>query len=413
MPAGISLGARNWFSRYWREMLLVATSVIVTYCVLDIAYRIYQYETLPDRLFRLGEVLLRNHGQGRVIFDEHTGYRYAPLIDGHERPPFNSHWRTNSYGHVSDVEYPRRKPPDEYRIAVLGDSMTANTQNNVRWTDVVERQLNASPKWQAFVGGRSTRVINFGVHMMGIVQFAAMLRYHALDFDPDLIIVNFISDDVRRRLIFMVPPTVTPDTDETLRLYIKTNILYQIRWFRFYPELLAATAGGYLHMRSLLPLDERLIWAQSLNNIFTETSEAISASAAAIRDMLALAHAHERPILFFQQPQADELDELDSPHVKWFVEAVQKAVPEFRVVDMQPRMAVLLAGKHVKDRPDLAGMTRNALMLLPDSQKLEVYRWFYLPDDAHYTDYGTTLYGNQVAAHLIEQSRLGFNDRSE
>ena len=393
-------------------MLLVATSVIVTYCVLDIAYRIYQYETLPDRLFRLGEVLLRNHGQGRIVFDEHTGYRYAPRIEARARPPFNAHWRTNSYGHVSDVEYSQNKPPDEYRIAVIGDSMTANTQNNVRWTDLVERQLNASPKWRSFVGGRSTRVINFGVPMFGIVQFAAMLRYHALDFDPDLIIVNFISDDVRRRLIFMVPPTVTPDTDETLRLYIKTNILYQVRWFRFYPELLAATLGTYWHwhMRCLLPLDERLVWAQSLNNIFTETSEAISASAAAIRDMLALAHAHERPIVFFQQPQADELDELDVPHVKWFAEAVQRAVPEFRVVDMRPRMAALLAGKRLKDRPDLAGMTRNALMRLPDSRKLELYRWFYLPDDAHYTDYGTTLYGEQVAGYLIEQSGAGFDE---
>ena len=82
-----------------------------------------------------------------------------------------------------------------------------------------------------------------------------------------------------------------------------------------------------MHLRSLLPLDERLIWAQSLNNIFTDTSEAISATAAAIRDMLALAHAHDRPILFFQQPQADELDELDLSHEKLrLVGAVQKAV---------------------------------------------------------------------------------------
>jgi hypothetical protein len=391
-------------------MLLVAVSVIVTYCVLDIAYRIYQYETLPDRLFRIGEVLLLNHAQGRVIFDEHAGFRYAPHIEGHDGPPFNGHWRTNSYGHVSDVEYPRHKPPGEYRIAVIGDSMTANTENNVRWTEVVERRLNAAPEWRAFVGGRSTRVINFGVHMMGIVQFAAMARYHVVDFDPDLIIVNFISDDIRRRLIFLVPPTVTPDTDETLRLYIKTNILYQIRWFRFYPELLAATIGGHLNMRCLLPLDERLIWAQSLNNIFTETSEAISASADAIRDMLALAHARKRPIVFLQQPQVDELEEMDVPHEKWLVEAVQKVVPEFKVGDMQPRMAALLDGRRLKDRPDLAGMTRDAIIRLPDARKLEVYRWFYLPDDWHYTDYGTTLYGGQVAAHLIEQSRLGFHD---
>ncbi len=403
-----------WLLRHWREMLLAATSIVVTYCILEIAYRYYQYETLPGRLFRLASAQLQDHPQGQLIlFDEHTGYRYAPFVEGHSGPPFNGHWRTNSYGHVSQVEYPRQKPPEEYRIAVVGDSMTANIQNNIRWTEVAERQLNASPQWRAFVGGRSTRVINFGVHMFGMVQFAAMVRYHVFDFDPDLIIVNFISDDVRRRLFFLVPPTATSDTHRLLRLFIRTNILYQIQWFRFYPELFAGTIGRLWHMRCNLPPDERLIWAQSVNFVYAETSEAISASAAAVRDMLAFTRTHARPILFLQQPDVDELDDTGDLQGKQLVDDLQTAVPEFRFVNMQPRMVALLDGKRLKDRPDLAGMTRNSIARLPDSRKLEVYRWFFLPDDPHYTDYGTTLYGRQVAAYLIEQFRMGFNDRRD
>lgn len=389
-------------------MLLAATSVVLTYCLLEIGYRLYEYETLPDRLFRLGSEQARNRGQGQVIFDEHTGFRYAPHVDGRSGPPFNARWRTNSYGHVSDEEYPRQKPPDEYRIAVVGDSMTANTQNSVRWTELVAQQLNASAQWRAFVHGRSTRVINFGLPMVGIVQFAAMVRYQVFDFDPDLIIVNFISDDVRRRVFFVVPPTMTSDADEMLRLFIETNILYQIRWFRPWPELFAATIGRLWNMRCHLPLDDRLIWSESVNNVYTEKSEAIAASAAAIRDMLALAHAHERPILFLRQPEVDEVDGTDVPRRVGLVEDLQKAAPEFSFVNMQPRMAALLNGKRLEDRPDLAGMTRAAIMRLPDPQRLEVYRWFYLPADPHYTDYGTTLYGGQVAAYLIEQSAAGF-----
>lgn len=394
-------------------MLLAVTSVIVTYCVLEIGYRFYQYETLPDRLFRLGSAQLRNRAQGQVVFDPHTGFRFAPFVEGRSGPPLNAHWRTNSHGHVSDVEYPRRKPPDEFRIAVVGDSMTANTQNSVRWTEIAERQLNGSPIWRALVGGRSTRVINFGLPMLGFVQFAAMLRYHVFDFDPDLIIINFISDDVRRRLFFMVPPTMTSDADEMLRLFISTNILYQIRWFRPWPELFAATIGRLWNMRCHLPLDDRLIWAESVNFVYTDKSEAIAASAAAIRDMLALAHTHERSILFLRQPEADELDGTDAPRGLGLVEDLQKAAPEFRFVNMQPRMAALLDGKRLKDRPDLAGMTRDGIMRVPDPQKLEVYRWFYLPDDPHYTDYGTTLYGRQVAAYLVEQSAAGFDQGGE
>ena len=388
-------------------MLLVATSVVVAYCALEIAYRIYQYETLPDRLFRLGLAESQKRGPGQAIFDEHTGFRSAPHVEGRSQPPFNGHWRTNSYGHVSEVEYPRQKPPDEYRIAVVGDSMTANTLNNVRWTELVERQLNASPTWRASVGGRPTRVINFAMPMIGFVQFAALVRYDVFDFDPDLIIVNFISDDVRRRLFFPVPPAPTPDINERLRLFIETNILYQMRWFRPWPELFAATIGRLWNMRCHLPLDDRLIWSQSVNITFTEKSEAIAAGAVAIRDMLALARAHDRPILFLWQPEVDELDGTARPRGRGLVEDLQTAVPEFSFANMQPRMAALLDGKRLEDRPDLAGLDRDSIARLPDGRKLEVYRWFYVPDDPHYTDYGTTLYGEQVTAYLIERSATG------
>jgi hypothetical protein len=84
----------------------------------------------------------------------------------------------NSHGHVSQFEYPKQKPSGEYRIAVVGDSMTANITNNVRWTEVLEASLNASPEWRVRVGDSFTRVINFAVDGMGMVQFAGMVRHH-------------------------------------------------------------------------------------------------------------------------------------------------------------------------------------------------------------------------------------------
>ena len=67
----------------------------------------------------------------------------------------------------------------------------------------------------------------------------------------------------------------------------------------------------------------------------------------------------------------------------------------------------MLDSKRLEDRPDLAGLDRDSIARLPDGRKLEVYRWFYVPDDPHYTDYGTTLYGEQVTAYLIERSATG------
>jgi hypothetical protein len=45
--------------------------------------------------------------------------------------------------------------------------MTANITNSVRWTEVLEEDLNASSKWKTRVDGKGTRVINFGVDGIG------------------------------------------------------------------------------------------------------------------------------------------------------------------------------------------------------------------------------------------------------
>ncbi len=69
-------------------------------------------------------------------------------------------------------------------------------------------------------------------------------------------------------------------------------------------------------------------------------------------------------------------------------------------------MDILLEGKRPKDRPDLAGMTLHQITALPDNRKLEIYRWFFLPEDTHYTDYGATLYAHEVAKLLINSPDL-------
>src|SRR5262249_28085289 len=157
--------------------------------------------------------------------------------------------------------YKQRKPPGEYRIAVVGDSFTANINNNLRWTELLEEQLNAAPQWRAFVNGRSTRVINLGVDGMGMVQFAAMVRHHAVGFEPDLIIVNFITDDLLRRPRYPLRPD-TGDRNEAIRAYVRSNLLDRIDWLRLYPELFAATIGHHFGMTPQLWLDDRQYFAQ-------------------------------------------------------------------------------------------------------------------------------------------------------
>src|SRR4030095_778902 len=98
--------------RYWRELLLLCVTIVVTLLVFEAAYRFYQYHTLPGRLFALvdsqvaaGHGTQAGTGLIEKIPDAYTGYLYAPNHWGQRGHPWYSHWRTNSHGHVSRSEY--------------------------------------------------------------------------------------------------------------------------------------------------------------------------------------------------------------------------------------------------------------------------------------------------------------------
>ena len=347
------------FAAYWREALLVLVSIALTLVVSEIGYRLYQYQTLPGQLFALVKAQLPTNYGARtansstqlLLADAHTGYVYAPNFEGTRGHPWHSRFRTNSHGHVSKFEYPRQKPAGEYRIAVIGNSFTANITNNVRWTEVLEELLNASPQWRQQVGDRFTRVINFGVDGTGMIQFAAMVRHHAMTFDPNLIIVNFISDSILRRLRYVGVPAHTNDQTTMIRAYVRNNYLARIDWFNPCPELIVAVAGRLWGQRCMLPLDARDILANEPTFRFSDRLEAINASIASVKDMMSVF----KDILLLQMPTFPELENHRDTLQQGLADALRAALPQARIVSMRPQMDALLEGKRFRDRPDLTG----------------------------------------------------------
>jgi GDSL-like Lipase/Acylhydrolase len=397
---------RRWLSylaapclKHWREVGLLVTSVLLSYSLLDAGYRVYQYVTLPDRLF--AEIARQASTTGTpYVYDVHTGYRYPPNVSGERGHPWFSKWRTNSYGHVSRFEYPTEKPSNEYRIAVIGDSFTANITNNVRWPELLEEHLNASPNWTKALQGRFTRVINFGVDGFGFLHFAAMLRHQALAFQPDLVIVNFIGDDIRRRFVYPNVPDSSVDRDQRIRAFVKANFLEGINWLRLRPELLIATVGDHFGAKPELPLDHRVHIATAPRTRFASRKEAAAASAAAVKSMV-----RDFPgVLFVQCPEYWELAGYVDPDSQRLVNELKAAAPEFSVLTMAPLLDARLAGKRMADRPDLAGMTWKQLMALPSHQRLELDRWYFQPYDLHMTDHGTGIYAEELAKALIKRA---------
>jgi GDSL-like Lipase/Acylhydrolase len=385
-------------ARHWKDALLAVCSLLFSYLCLEIAYRIYQHQTLPEKISKIVAQVGSTGVSPLYRFDKYTGYRYAANVEAERGTPWLSHWRTNSHGHVSDDEYPERKPPGEYRIAVFGDSFTANITNNVRWTEVLERQLNASMRWKASVEGRYTRVLNFAMDGTGLVQFAAMLQHYGLKFEPDLVLVNFISDDILRRLHFPTPPPSTGDRDADIRIYVTENYINDINWFRAYPELFAATIGRYWKMSCGLPLEAAVVMATRAQTRYMDRREAVRDGVAALREMAALSPR----IMFFEQPLYYDLINATYPDIANLSEEFHAAAAGLNIVDMKPRMEALLAAKPKIDPVPLAGLNHQQIASLAIEQQPEIYRWFFVPDDVHYTDYGTTLYAHEVGNYLIE-----------
>jgi hypothetical protein len=215
-------------------------------------------------------------------------------------------------------------------------------------------------------------------------------------FDPDLIIVNFISDSILRRLRYAGIPISGLDRKEAIARYVRTNFLERIDWFSRCPELIVATFGRLWGGRCMLPLTGKEFLAADSTFRFSDRAEAVKSSIAAVRDMLSV-FPH---ILFLQMPLFHELENQQDPRHKGLVETLRAAVPEARFMSMRRQMEALLEGKRFQDRPDLKGKTLHQIAALPEAQRLEVYRWFFLPEDVHYTDYGTTLYAREVARVL-------------
>jgi hypothetical protein len=129
---------------------------------------------------------------GKELFftwDPHTGI--AP------RPGAQGFWHTSEYDvpvHINsqglrDREHAFQKPPNTYRVAVLGDSFTEALQVPMEKDDssVLERELAKCPSRH----GQTVEVMNFGVNSFTTAQQLPRLREKVWQYSPDLVLLNF------------------------------------------------------------------------------------------------------------------------------------------------------------------------------------------------------------------------------
>lgn len=118
---------------------------------------------------------------------------YFWCFDTHGTVISENVFHQNNFGLVSRRDCTAVREADEFRIAVLGDEMTAATTSNLSWPDSLEDFLNGA-------GGTTGkfRVLNFGHLDTGTSEWREIWEKRASNFDIDLVIVNLADHTFNR-----------------------------------------------------------------------------------------------------------------------------------------------------------------------------------------------------------------------
>lgn len=153
-------------------LVLVCASVLVFLIGLELALRLINHPRTEAKVLCLDAIM---------------GNVYCPNLDEHLDNLYGSttRVRTNSIG-MADREYARAKPPGTYRIALLGDSLTASLYLPVEqqfksiWEKALSREL-----------GRPVEIMNFAIDGTGTWEQLQMFHLRARQFQPDAVILAF------------------------------------------------------------------------------------------------------------------------------------------------------------------------------------------------------------------------------
>lgn len=183
----------------WRKALLAFVSFTLTVVALEVVFRVagikadyYEPHTHefvfkddgPRLVSRMGAVPLAIH---RTYYHTDPRNYFGPATEV-DHPLNSAGWR--------DVEHTIVKPPGTYRILGLGDSYLMG--QGVHSEDVFFRQLEQLLK-QADLPSQ-VETISTGVSGKNTVDQAQLLEERGLAYDPDLVVVNFVPNDVEQDL---------------------------------------------------------------------------------------------------------------------------------------------------------------------------------------------------------------------
>ncbi len=166
------------------NLALLAGSLTVSFLLLEQGYRVFLFGWDSWSISQVNSL----HGigvSGMLRASEHKElvYELQPNLDTHFKlTPFV----TNSQG-LRDQEYSLSKPPNTYRIAMVGDSFTLPSGVAIEeaFHTRLEDRLNRESAGQRF------EILNFGVGGYSLRQYVGVIEEKCSLYEPDLILIGY------------------------------------------------------------------------------------------------------------------------------------------------------------------------------------------------------------------------------
>jgi len=155
-----------------KKLLLLLLSTVLTLVVIEVGLRL----------------LGRKYTGSTYTADPVLGWALRPGAGAWETEEGFAWSKINSFGY-RDRERSLKKPGNDYRVAVVGDSYTEARQVDMGkgFTALTEADLNRS----RCLGNSTVEVLNFGVPGYGTAQELLQLRERVWQFKPDMIVLQF------------------------------------------------------------------------------------------------------------------------------------------------------------------------------------------------------------------------------
>ncbi|MBI5471382.1 MAG: hypothetical protein HY961_03465, partial [Ignavibacteriae bacterium] len=119
-------------------------------------------------------------------------HRFVPNANGRYKTlEFDTDYKLNALG-LRDHEYSLQKPPNTFRILMLGDSFTEGdgVMSHETFSKVLEARLRKLPTTMRF------EVINAGVPSYSSMLEYLYLKHYGLQLNPDVVMIHFDLSDI-------------------------------------------------------------------------------------------------------------------------------------------------------------------------------------------------------------------------